>query len=137
MFHIITTTGWAFSWWKKGALVKKKKNMYKLRRHTHLKTNYPLLKLITLWLCSHPLFGFHKRSENIDECQSVKCFPHGVIQGHCSTSYALSYQMLVCQIAAHLLSVTRQNIKGYWWNVQRLLSYHEHLSRISWANIIK
>ena len=66
-------------------------------------------------LCWHPLFGVHKRSARVDECQWVPFSLHGGIQWHTSASYALPCQIPFCQTAFLLPSVTRQqHVTGYW-----------------------
>jgi len=66
-------------------------------------------------LCSYPLFGLHKCSASIDEYQWVPFSPHGKIQFHTFSSYALPYQTSLCQTALLLLSVTeQQNVIEYW-----------------------
>ena len=69
----------------------------------------------TASLCSHPLFGLQKHSANVHECQLVPFFPHGGIQLHTFASSAPPCQMLFCQTAPLLPSVTQQqNVIEYW-----------------------
>ena len=66
-------------------------------------------------LCSHPLFGLHKCSVSVDECQWVPLFPHEGIQWHTFASSALLCQTPFCQTAPLLHSVTQQpHITEYW-----------------------
>ena len=65
----------------------------------------------TASLRSHPLFGLHKYSASITECQWVPFFLHRGIHWHTFASHALP-----CQTAPLLPSVTQQqNVTGYWW----------------------
>jgi len=66
-------------------------------------------------LCSHLLFGLHKCSASIDECQWVPSFQHGGIQFHTFDSYSLPCQTAFCQTTPLLPSVTQQNASEYWW----------------------
>jgi len=69
----------------------------------------------TTSLRSHPLFGLHTHSANINECQWVQWFLHGGIQFHSFASYALPLQTPFCQSATLLPSVTwQQNAMEYW-----------------------
>ena len=68
----------------------------------------------TASLCSHSLFGFHKHSTSIDECQWMRYFLHGRIQFHLFASFALSRQIPFCQTL--LPSVSRQqHVMAHWW----------------------
>ena len=70
----------------------------------------------TTSLLLHPLFGLHKCSASINECNGCNFFQHGEIQWHTLASYALPCQMLSCQPAPLLTSVTQQqNVMEYWW----------------------
>ena len=70
----------------------------------------------TTSLCSHPLFGLHKYSASISECQCVPFFLHGGIQFHTFASSSLPCQTPFCQIAPLLPSVAwQQNVGEYWW----------------------
>ena len=70
----------------------------------------------TALLCSHPLFGLHKYSASISECQCVPFFLHGGIQFHTFASSSLPCQTPFCQIAPLLPSVAwQQNVGEYWW----------------------
>ena len=73
--------------------------------------------LPTASLCSHPLFGLHKYSAIINECQWVPFSPHGSIQFHTFASCALPCQMMLYQPAPLLPPVTQeQNVTDYWWD---------------------
>ena len=64
---------------------------------------------------SHWLFGLHKCSGSVDECQWVQLFPHGGIQWQTFTSYALPCQTPFCQSAPLRPFVTwQQNVMEYW-----------------------
>ena len=67
----------------------------------------------TISLCLHPLFGLHKYSVTVNECQF---FSHGVIKWHIFASYTLPCQTPLCQSAFLLPSVARQqDVMEYWW----------------------
>jgi len=69
----------------------------------------------TTSLCSHPLFGLHKHSASIDQCQWRPFFLHGWIQFHTLASYAVLCQTPFCQTASLQSSVTeQQNVTEYW-----------------------
>jgi len=66
---------------------------------------------------SHPLLDHRKHSANVNECQLVPFFLHERIQFHTFVSYALPCQLLFCQTAPLLLSVTwQQNVTEYCWD---------------------
>ena len=64
--------------------------------------------------CSHPLFGLHKRSANICECQWVPFFLHGGIQFHNFISSALPCQTPFHQAAPQAAVTLQQNAMEYW-----------------------
>jgi len=65
--------------------------------------------------CSHLMFGLHKRSGSIDECQCLSFFPRGRIQWHPFASCILPCQTPFCQIAPLLLCVIwQQNVMKCW-----------------------
>ena len=67
-------------------------------------------------LCSHSLFGLHKCSASVDECQCVPFFLHRQFKWHTIVSYLLPCHMPCCQTAPLLPSVTwQQNVVEYWW----------------------
>ena len=80
----------------------------------------------TTWSCSHSLFGLHQCSASNGKYQWFfsTFFSHGEFQFHTFASYALLYQIPLCQTA----TVTKWNIDG---KVQSLLPL------TSRANIIK
>jgi len=70
----------------------------------------------TASLHTNPLFGFHKHSASINECQQVQYFPHRRIHWHAFTSSTLPHQAPFCQTAPLLPSVTQQQIvRECWW----------------------
>jgi len=70
----------------------------------------------TTSLCLHPLFGLHKHSASVYECQRVHFFLHVGIQFHTFVSRTLPCQMPFCQAAPLLPSVTwQENVMKYWW----------------------
>ena len=77
----------------------------------------PLLKhTLTTSLCSCSLFGLHKHTTNVDECQWVPFFSHGGIQWHPFSSYAFPCQTPFCQTAPMLPSIMQQqHLMEYWW----------------------
>ena len=68
-----------------------------------------------LW--PHPLLGLHNGSASVNECQQVPFFfCEGELTNTPFTLYELPCQMLFCQTALLLLSVTQQqNVMEYWW----------------------
>jgi len=79
---------------------------------TTAETHHPALR------CSYPLFGLHRHSASIDECQWMPLFLHGGIQWHTFSPYTLPCQTPFCQSAPLLPSVTRaQNGIGYWFSL--------------------
>ena len=67
-------------------------------------------------LCSHLLFGLHKCSASIDECQWVPFFLHEGMQWHNFAPSTLPCQTSFCQTTPLLPSVTeQQHGMGYWW----------------------
>ena len=67
-------------------------------------------------MCSYPLFGLHKHSASVDECQWVPIFPLREIQFHTFSSCALPGQTQFRQAAPLLPSVAwQQNVTEYWW----------------------
>ena len=76
----------------------------------------PLLEHTIMPHCWNPLFGLHKCSVSISECQWMQFFPRGGIQCHIFASSALPCQTPYCQSAPLLPSVTwQQNGVEYWW----------------------
>jgi len=102
---------------------------------------YPLIEMLTVWQlcmaiqnmvhlsggcchcwnlpliasrCSHPLVGLHRYSPSVDEYQWVPFFLHRGIQWHTFASSTLLCQMLFCQTAPLLPSVTWPSIE-HWW----------------------
>ena len=70
----------------------------------------------TTSLCSYQVFGFHKCSASIDECQLVQLFLHGEIQFHPFASFTVPCQTPFCQTASLLPSVAQQqSVMEYWW----------------------
>ena len=70
----------------------------------------------TASLCSHPLFGLHKCSASINECQWLPFFLHGGIQCHTFAPNTLPCQTPFCQTAPLLPFVTQQqHVVEYWW----------------------
>ena len=68
----------------------------------------------TTSLCSHPLFGIHKCSASISECEWMPFF--WGIQFYSSALYALPCWTSFYQTAPLLPLVTQQqNVKEYWW----------------------
>jgi len=91
----------------------------------------------TTSLLLYPLFGLHKCSASINECNGCNFFQHGEIQWHTLASYALPCQMLSCQPAPLLTSVTQQqNIRGYWEGSNSTAA-PTAIGDITWANIAK
>ena len=82
----------------------------------------------SLW--SHPLFGLHKCSTGISECQWVHCFSHGGNTYLCFICHFV--RLYLCCHLSH--SNKKNNIGG---KVQSLLTYHQHPPLTLWANIIK
>jgi len=69
----------------------------------------------TTSLCSHPLFGLHKHSTGINECQWVQFFPHGGIQWNTFFLYAHPCQTPFCQTAPPRPSIAdQQNVAEYF-----------------------
>ena len=65
-------------------------------------------------LSSYLLFGLHKSSTSVNECQWVPFFPHGEIQLHAFV--CISMPMPLFQTAPLLRCVTwQQNVMEYWW----------------------
>ena len=81
--------------------------------------------------CSHELFGLHKCSGSINECEWVPLFPHGGIQWYTFVSCTLR-----CHTTASLLSsvTPQQNTGG---KVHPLLPSHQHPPLMSRANVIQ
>ena len=71
----------------------------------------------TTSLCSHPLFGLHKCSARISECQYIPFFfLHRGIQWHFIASSIFPCQISFCQTVPLLPSATQQqHTMGYWW----------------------
>ena len=77
-------------------------------------------------LCRHPLFGLHKCSASISECQWMPLILHGGIQWYTFASCTLPFQIPVCQPDPLLPTVTKQqNVMEYWWR----LSLYCHTSK--------
>jgi len=92
----------------------------------------------TTSLCSHPLFGLHKCSASVNECQCVQFFLCRGIQWHTFASYVLPCQTPFCQTAPLLPSATWQrHVMKYWWEGSASTSCPQHLPLTSWATIIK
>jgi len=118
-FNIVTTSSHAFSpTMKKSLHVKLVKICMVVQNmacsshcYFHCRSTLP-----TASLCSHPLFGLYRHSVSINECQGVPFFPHGRIQLHIFSSYALPYQTPFCQTALLFPSVAQQqNVTKYCW----------------------
>lgn len=116
--------------------IKLKKNLHQrwwplslqpLLKHTPFPPHYTHIHCVvsnTFWMFMSIIIGY--------------IFLHGGFQLQTLSSSALSHRIPFCQTVPLLLSVTWQkNVMGYWWEVQRLLSYHQHPPLKLWANIIK
>jgi len=77
-------------------------------------------------------------SASVDECQGVPFFLRGRIQWHTFASYTLHvrWHLVSLPLCCHLLHSNKMewSIGG---KVTPLLSYHQHLTLITWANVIK
>ena len=72
--------------------------------------------LHTTSLCCHSLFGLHKCSASIDECQWAQCFLHEGNQSPPFAPYTLPCQMPLRQSVPLLPSVAQQqNVMEYGW----------------------
>ena len=86
---------------------------------------------------SHPLFGLHKDSASINECQWVLLFQHEdfnstpLLHLHFHVRHH-SVRLLLCCHLSHGDKM-QWNIGG---NVQTLLLQHQHPPLMSWASII-
>ena len=88
----------------------------------------------TTSLCSYALFGIHNHLASVEECQWVQFFPHKVIQFHTFSSYTLPCQMLFCQTAPLLPSVSQQqNVTEYWWD-QTAIALTSISDTVVWCN---
>ena len=91
----------------------------------------------TTSLRSHPLFGLQRHSASTDERQRVHFFS---IWRNSATNLCFICTFMsdpLCQTAPLLSSVTwQQRVRGHWWKVQHLLPYHQHLTMMSWTNIV-
>lgn len=115
-----------------------------LSYHSHCCWN----ALPTSSLCSHPLFGIHKRWVNITECQWEQLFLHRGIHWYICDLYALPCSTWLYQTASLLPYVTWQpNILEYWWEgttstaVQPtsdtdIVGHHDRIGGIAFAAIL-
>ena len=100
-FNIITTISHAF-------LPAMSKSLHAMLIKICMATIWFVLS--TASLCLHPLFGLHRHSASVNECNGCHFFLHGGIQWQTFASSALLCQTLFCQSAPLLPSVTLNNM---------------------------
>jgi len=69
----------------------------------------------TISLCSHPLFGLHKHSASVDECQWVPYFLHGGIQWHLCFICASMSDAIWSDSSAAAICHMATRVMEYWW----------------------